>query len=85
MSSSPLPRSIHKFMTARRYSPRTIKSNQYWIKYYINFNHIKHPKELDGIAIKQFIIYLAVNRSISIATQAVALNALIFLYKNIIN
>jgi hypothetical protein len=85
MSSSPFPRSIHKFMTARRYSPRTIKPYQYWIKYYINFNHIKHTKELDGIAVKQFLTYLAVNRSIPIATQAVALNALIFLYKNIIN
>jgi integron integrase len=72
-------------MAVRRYSPRTIKSYCYWIKYYIVFNKKKHPKELDALAVESFLTYLAVSRHVSAATQAVALNALVFLYKNIIN
>ena len=85
MSSSPFLRSIQDYMSVLRYSPRTIKSYVYWIKYYIVFHKKKHPKELDAVSVESFLTHLAVNRHVSAATQAVALNALVFLYKNIIN
>jgi integron integrase len=72
-------------MTVRRYSPRTIRSYLHWIKYYIIFHGKQHPNELGGLEVEKFLTYLAVERRVSSATQAVALNALVFLYRNVIN
>lgn len=85
MASSPFLRSIYEFMLVRRYSLRTIKTYLYWIKYYIRFHGKRHPKELRNEAVKQFLTHLAAERHVSPATQAVALNALVFLYQHILN
>ena len=67
-------------MTARHYSRRTIKTYIFWIKGYINFNKQKHPDDMGALEVERFLTHLAVNRSVSISTQALALNALVFLY-----
>ena len=72
-------------MLVRQYSPRTIKSYLYWIKYYIVFHGKQHPKDLGERDVESFLTYLAENRSVSASTQAVALNALVFVYKNIVS
>ncbi|MCB1663585.1 MAG: integron integrase [Pseudomonadales bacterium] len=84
MSSSPFLRTIRDYMLVRNYSPRTIKSYLYWIKFYIIFHKKKHPNELLAADVEAFLTYLAVHRKVSSATQAIALNALVFLYKNVI-
>lgn len=84
MSSSPFLRSIRDYMLVRNYSPRTIKSYLYWIKFYIIFHKKKHPNQLLASDVETFLTHLAVSRKVSCATQAIALNALVFLYKNII-
>jgi integron integrase len=71
-------------MLVRRYSPRTIKSYLYWIRYYINFNGKQHPGSLGAVEVERFLTHLAVDRRVSSATQSVALNAVVFLYKNIV-
>lgn len=82
---SPFLCSIRDYMTVRRYSPRTIKSYIYWIRYYINFHGKQHPGSLHAGKIEEFLTFLAVKRSVSASTQAIALNALVFLYKHIFN
>jgi len=72
-------------MRVRRYSPRTIKSYSYWIKYYIIYSGKQHPGKQGAKEVVAFLTYLAVDRQVSAATQAIALNALAFLYKNILN
>lgn len=84
MPSSPFLRSIQDYMRVRNYSPRTIKSYLYWIKYYIIFHRKKHPNDLLASDVEAFLTYLAVHRKVSAATQAIALNALVFLYNHII-
>lgn len=79
-TSSPFLESISRYMTVRRYSKRTIKSYLYWIKYFIIFHKKRHPVELAGFEVEQFLTYLAVDREVSISTQSIALNALAFLY-----
>jgi integron integrase len=85
MSSSPFLSRVRDFMAVRRYSPRTIKSYSYWIKYYIIFSNKQHPDRLGAIEVEAFLTHLAVKRHVSSATQAVALNALVFLYKAVLN
>lgn len=72
-------------MITMRYSKRTIDSYIHWIKYFIVFHKKKHPRELGAKEVKQFISHLAVNRTVSASTQAIALNALAYLYNKYLN
>jgi integron integrase len=72
--------SLSEFMMVRRYSKRTVESYLYWIRYYIRFHKLRHPSELGPEAVEQFLTYLAVERTVAASTQALALNALAFLY-----
>ena len=80
MSKSPFLNSIREFMLTRRYSLRTIKSYLYWIKAFINFHGKAHPNTMGRPEIERFLTYLAVERKVASSTQALALNALMFLY-----
>lgn len=84
MSASPFLRSIEERMRVRRYSIRTIKSYLYWIRYYILFHGKRHPSELGGPEVVAFLTFLAIERNVAAATQAIALNALVFLYTKIL-
>ncbi len=72
-------------MLVRGYSRRTIKSYTLWIKAYINYNDQKHPKDMGALEVERFLTHLAVNRSVSISTQSIALNALVFLYNKFLD
>ena len=80
MSSSPFLNSIKDYMLVHRYSRRTIDSYLYWIKYFIVFNGKKHPDQMGAAEAERFLTFLAVERNVAAATQAIALNALVFLY-----
>jgi len=80
MSSSPFLSSISDYMLARRYSKRTIKTYIFWIKAFINFHQKRPPKDMREDEIESFLTFLAVQRHVSVSTQSIALNALVFLY-----
>ena len=67
------------------YSIRTEQSYTGWIKRFILFNKKKHPKDMGKLEIEAFLTYLAVNRNVSASTQNQALNALLFLYRQVLN
>jgi len=85
VADSPFLGSIREYMLVRRYSRRTIDSYLHWIKRYILFHGKRHPAELAEPHVEQFLTYLAVNRRVSAATQAIVLNALVFLYSHFLN
>jgi integron integrase len=72
--------SLADFMHVRRYSKRTVDTYLYWIRYYIRFHGLIHPKELEPEAVERFLTHLAVERTVAASTQALALNAIAFLY-----
>jgi integron integrase len=78
--SSPFLTSITRYMQVRRYSKRTISTYLYWIKYFIVHHQMRHPSDMHDDEVEQFLTYLAVERTVAIATQKIALNALAFLY-----
>lgn len=84
MAASPFLNYIKEYMLTRRYARLTIKSYIYWIKFYINFNQQQHPSTLDERNVESFLTFLAVQRHVAARTQAQALNALVFLYREII-
>jgi len=85
MSKSPFLDSLESFMRVRNYSKRTIQAYLYWCKYFIVFCGKQHPKELGAADIERFLTYLAVERKVSPGTQALALNAIVFLKKKFLS
>jgi len=78
--SSPFLTSITRYMQVRRYSKRTIDTYLYWIKCFIVFHQKRHPSGMHDAEVEEFLTYLAVERTVAIPTQKIALNALAFLY-----
>jgi len=80
MNKSPFLSDLRDHMLTMRYSKRTVDSYVQWVKYFIVFHKKQHPSEMGDKEVKQFISHLAINRNVSPATQALALNALAYLY-----
>jgi len=75
---------VNEQMWTKRYAKRTIESYIYWIKAYINFNGKKHPAECHDPEVELFLTFLTNQLNVAPKTQALALNALVFLYREII-
>jgi integron integrase len=69
----------------RHYSYRTEKTYVDWIRRFILFHGRRHPREMGGDEVRDFLSHLATERHVSPATQAQALAALLFLYKRVMN
>lgn len=82
--SSPYLSHITEQMYLKRYAKRTVESYVYWIKAFINFNKKKHPLDCHNLEVEHFLSYLVNQLNVAPRTQAVALNALSFLYKHIV-
>jgi integron integrase len=67
----------------RGYSIRTEQSYISWVVRFIAFHHGRDPAGLDMSAISTFLEHLALDRNVSSSTQNQALNALVFLYKQV--
>lgn len=72
-------------MRLKRYAKRTIETYTYWIRAYINFNNKIHPINCHDQDVEAFLSYLTNHMNVAPRTQNVALNALVFLYRHIIN
>jgi len=81
MSSSPFLQSVADFMRARNYSRRTIRSYCHWIKRFVLYYGKRHPEKLGASEVERFLSWLAVERNVAPGTQALALNASVFLYR----
>lgn len=71
-------------MMVKGYSPKTIEAYIKWIRDFILFNNMKHPKNMGKEEVEKFLTHLAVAKNVSASTQNQALSALLYLYKNII-
>ena len=68
----------------RHLSLRTEETYRNWIKRFILFHQKRHPAELDAGAVRAFLTHLAVNEHVAASTQNQAFNALLFLYKQVL-
>ena len=68
-------------MRARNLAVKTESTYCYWIKRFIRYHRMQHPKDMGAIHVEQFLHHLAVVEKVSAGTQRVALNSLAFLYK----
>src|SRR5438105_4077226 len=79
-----LEESFRSFARARHLSYRTEQTYWDWIKRFILFHEKRHPREMGTAEVGAFLTHLAVNRAVAASTQAQAFNALIFLYRELL-
>ena len=75
---------VRRRMRVKRYSLRTEQAYLYWIRRYIRTNAPRHPRELGGMALEQFLSDLAQKDRVAASTQNQALAALLFLYREVL-
>ena len=68
----------------RGYSLKTEKAYLHWIRRFIVFNNKVHPSTCGPAEVEAFLTDLAVTRFATANTQKVALNAIVFLYKQVL-
>ncbi|MBI5100102.1 MAG: integron integrase [Nitrospirae bacterium] len=71
-------------MRFRHYSIRTEKTYEQWIRRFLQFNNMKSAEQIAAGDIKSYLNYLAEKRMVSASTQNQSLNALVFLYEQVL-
>jgi integron integrase len=75
---------VRDALRCRHYSYRTEQSYLQWIRRFIFFHQKRHPRDMGEPEIAAFLTHLAVQRRVSSSTQNQALNAILFLYKQVL-
>lgn len=69
----------------KHYSLRTEEAYVYWVRWYIRFHGLRHPRDMGAPEVEAFLRYLANQRKVSPSTHNVALSALLYLYREVLN
>jgi integron integrase len=72
-----------KTIRVRQMAVRTEKTYEHWIACFLRFSDWRDINLLGISDIQNFLEYLAVSRKVSSSTQKVALNALVFLFREV--
>jgi integron integrase len=75
---------VREVIRIRHYSVRTEKAYVSWIRRFILFHNKRHPREMAGAEVTEFLSALAIRRKVSASTQNQAFNALLFLYREVL-
>jgi len=77
---------VRNVMRLHHYSIHTERSYTDWIKRYIHFHHMRRREDLANgeSKIETFLTDLAVNGKVAPSTQNQAMNALVFLYRQVL-
>ena len=76
---------LRSALRSRHYSRKTEESYCMWVKRFIFFHKLRHPKEMGEREINEFLSRLAIEGRISASTQNQALSALLFLYRHVLS
>src|SRR5258706_2792857 len=75
---------VRSHIRMRHYSIRTERTYVHWIKRFVVFHGKRHPREMGGVEVTDFLSALATDRNVAASTQNQALSALLFLYKEVL-
>jgi len=87
MNNLPKPKllvQVSDLLRKKHYAYQTEKNYLQWIKRFILFHNKQHPCSLPKSAISDYLTFIAVKCNVSSSTQNQALNALVFLYREVI-
>jgi len=84
MTAKKLREQMRDVARLRHLGLRTEQTYWGWIRRYILFHQKQHPRDLSSEQISEFLTHLAVEGRVSASTQNQALNALVFLYRQVL-
>ena len=84
MGKSRLLEEVRLSIKRKHYSHRTEQSYIYWIRFFIRYHKLRHPREMREDEVRQFLDYLACGRKVSASTQNQALCAILYLYREVL-
>ena len=83
-TTSPFLQQVREAIRTKHYSISTERAYLDWTRRFILFHGKRHPLQMGETEIGEFLTYLAVQRNVAASTQNQALNALVFLYRNVL-
>jgi integron integrase len=84
MENKKLLQRVREHIRFLHYSIRTEQAYIYWIVQFVRFHHFKHPDRMGPNEIQLFLYHLANKCHVASSTQNQALNAINFLYKQVL-
>jgi integron integrase len=63
-------------LQARHYARRTMKTYEQWLRRFLRFHGLRHPRQMGSAEVNAFLTHLAVDLQVSASTQNQALAAL---------
>jgi hypothetical protein len=63
------------------YSLRTEQAYVHWVRAFVRFHGLRHPKAMGQAAVEAFLCWLSNDRGVSVSTHRLALAALLFPYQ----
>jgi integron integrase len=80
---------FHEVARFKHLSPRSERAYWEWVVRFLKFHKEgagdwRHPRDLGSRAVTPFLTWLATEREVSVSTQNQALNALLFLYREVL-
>jgi site-specific recombinase XerD len=66
------------------YSLSTEKLYLYWVRLFIRWHGLKHPRDMGAAEVEAFLSMLAAQRKVSSSTHNQARSALLFLYREVL-
>jgi integron integrase len=75
---------VRESIRLKHFSLKTEKSYVHYIRDFILFHDKRHPKDMGADEIRAYLSHLAVERDVAASTQTVALSALLFLYRQVL-
>jgi len=76
---------VREVMRFHHYSYRTEETYVGWIVRFVKFHGTTHPRELGQQDVERFLSYLAQEEHVAASTQNQAFNALLFLYRHVLD
>lgn len=75
---------VRQSIRLKHFSLKTEKSYVQYIRDFILFHNKRHPKDMGANEIRNYLSHLALERNVAASTQTVALSALLFLYRHVL-
>lgn len=85
LASSRLLDQVRERIRYLHYSLRTEQNYVYWIRWFIRWHGVRHPRDMGGKEVEEFLSMLANQRKVAPSTHRQALSALLFLYKEVLD
>jgi len=82
---SPFLEKVRRLMRVQHYAIRTEQAYVDWIRRFILYHGKRHPEAMGEDEVSEFLTHLVINRNVAPATQGQALNALVFLYRKVLD